>query len=123
MTLTFAQVVFDCRDALSQAQFWSVVLEHPVDAGASPYFASIGRAADNKLPTAWMFIQVPEDRVGKNRLHVDLVSAAPTVDIDRALQAGAERVADFDEYGTAWTTLHDPEGNVFDIGRGLGAGD
>ena len=27
----------------------------------------------------------------------------------------AERVADYDEHGTRWTTLRDPEGNLFDI--------
>ena len=27
-----------------------------------------------------------------------------------------ERVGEFAEYGTAWATLRDPEGNEFDIG-------
>ena len=115
MTLNFEQVVFDCRNALTLAEFWSKVLEQPVDPGANEFFATVGRSGALPLPTAFMFIQVPEERVGKNRLHVDLGSATPEDDIARAVANGAERFADFDEYGTAWTTLRDPEGNVFDI--------
>ena len=115
MPVSFEQVVFDCHNALSQAQFWSAVLEQPVDPGGSEFFATVGRSSQYPLPTAFMFIQVPEERAGKNRLHVDLGSATPEVDVARAIEHGAERVADFDEYGTKWTTLRDPEGNLFDI--------
>lgn len=34
----------------------------------------------------------------------------------RSTSTGATKVAEYDEYGTTWTTLADPEGNVFDIG-------
>jgi len=63
-----------------------------------------------------MFIKVPEDRAGKNRPHVDLLSPDYEAEVVRVIGLGAERVDDFDEYGTRWTTLSDPEGNVFDIG-------
>jgi hypothetical protein len=115
MTLNFEQVVFDCRNAATLAQFWSAVLEQPVDPGASVFFATVGRSGTYPLPTAFMFIQVPEERTGKNRIHVDLGSATPEVEIERAIANGAQRVADFDEHGVAWTTLRDPEGNLFDI--------
>ena len=36
--------------------------------------------------------------------------------MERAIELGARKVGDFDEYGTRWTTLADPESNVFDIG-------
>jgi len=36
------------------------------------------------------------------------------------LGLGATRVAEFDEFGTRWVTMTDPEGNVFDIGAGMG---
>ena len=36
--------------------------------------------------------------------------------MERALGLGATKVGEFDEYGTQWTTLADPEGNVFDVG-------
>ena len=49
-------------------------------------------------------------------MHLDLVSADRPAAVERALGLGATKVGDFDEYGTQWTTLADPEGNVFDIG-------
>jgi hypothetical protein len=41
--------------------------------------------------------------------------------VERAISLGATKVAEFDEYGTRWTTMTDPEGNVFDIGVGQSA--
>ena len=63
-----------------------------------------------------MFIAVPEPRQGKNRVHLDLVSTDRQAVVERALSLGATKVGEFDEYGTQWTTLADPEGNVFDVG-------
>jgi len=91
------------------------LLERPVDEGASPYFATVGRTGSEPLPTVYMFLQVPEERKGKNRLHVDLVAGDLRLEVERALSLGATHVGDFDEYGTVWTTLADPEGNLFDI--------
>lgn len=118
MALTFEHIVFDAANAQTLAQFWAMVLERDVDPEASPYFATIGRTGQAMQQPVWMFIQVPEPKVGKNRLHVDLVSADRTADIERALAAGATHIGDFDEYGTQWSTLADIEGNVFDIGAG-----
>jgi predicted enzyme related to lactoylglutathione lyase len=64
-----------------------------------------------------MFLAVPELRQGKNRLHVDLTTADLPAAVDRAVSLGASKVGDFNEYGTTWTTLTDPEGNVFDIAQ------
>jgi len=68
-----------------------------------------------------MFLAVPEPRQGKNRLHLDLVATDLSAEVDRAVGLGATKVAEFDEYGTRWVTLTDPEGNVFDIGVGSSA--
>ena len=63
-----------------------------------------------------MFLGVPEPRQGKNRLHLDLAATDLPAEVERAVALGATKIAEFDEYGTRWTTLTDPEGNVFDIG-------
>jgi hypothetical protein len=65
--------------------------------------------------TVWMFHQVPEGKVAKNRVHVDLVAESVEKAVAGALEYGATRVGDFDELGFQWTTLIDPEGNEFDI--------
>ena len=83
--------------------------------GANQFFAVIPPAQDGSFP-ALMFLAVPEPRSGKNRLHLDLVSTDRAAAVARATELGARKVGEFDEYGTQWTTLADPEGNVFDIG-------
>ena len=114
-TLSLGQVVIDSVDAAALAGFWSSLLERPLLEGANQYFAVIPAASDGSFP-ALMFLAVPEPRQGKNRLHLDLVSSDRAAAVARATDLGAHKVGDFDEYGTQWTTLADPEGNVFDIG-------
>ena len=94
MSLTFEAVTFDCADALAVGQFWSAVLDRPIDTTAMPpsaFFASIGIGDPTR--NGFMFIQVPEGKAVKNRVHLDKA-----------------------EYGMTWTTLADPEGNEFCIG-------
>jgi Glyoxalase-like domain len=114
-TLTLGQIVVDAADAAAIAGFWSRLLDRPLVDGANQYFAVVPPAADGSTP-ALMFLAVPEPPAGKNRLHLDLVSPDQPAEVERAVGLGATRIGDFDEYGTRWTTLADPEGNVFDIG-------
>ncbi len=113
--LAFGQVAIDCERADTLAGFWAALLDQPVQDGAGPYFAVIAPAPDRGVP-ALMFLAVPEPRQGKNRLHLDLTAPDIAAAADRAVTLGATRVGEFNEYGTRWTTLADPEGNVFDIG-------
>jgi hypothetical protein len=114
-TLSLGQIVVDAADAATVADFWSRLLDRPLVDGANQYFAVVPPAPDGSVP-ALMFLAVPEARSGKNRLHLDLVSPDQPAEVERAVALGATRLGDFDEYGTRWTTLADPEGNVFDIG-------
>jgi len=118
MSLSTAHIVFDCADAAALAGFWGRLLERPVDEGANHFFATVGGGGDQPLRPAYMFLQVPEPRSGKNRLHVDLVGEDLPAQVQRAISLGARHVGDFNEYGTVWTTLADPEGNLFDIAAG-----
>lgn len=113
-TITFAQVAVDCVDAKRLAMFWSGLLGRPVDDGASEHFALVPGTTDRTFP-ALMFLQVPEPRAGKNRLHLDLTATDRALAVKQAVGLGATVVGEFDEYGARWTTLADPEGNVFDI--------
>ena len=115
MSLSTAHIVFDCADAAQLAAFWADLLERPVDPGANAFFATVGSSGDQPMRPAYMFLQVPEGRVGKNRLHVDLVGSDLAAEVQRAVSLGARHVGDFAEYGTVWTTMADPEGNLFDI--------
>jgi|RhiMethySRZTD1v2_1073278.scaffolds.fasta_scaffold2850688_1 hypothetical protein len=112
MPITLENIVFDCADANALATFWAAVLSTEVDADGNQFFATVNRSADG--PTL-MFLQVPEPRTGKNRLHVDLATADWSAEVDRLVGLGAKRLDEHNEYGTHWLTLTDPEGNVFDL--------
>jgi predicted enzyme related to lactoylglutathione lyase len=117
MTLVHKAVTFDCTDATVVSGFWSAVLDRPVDTEPmppSPYFASIGLADPSGC--AYMFIQVPEGKAVKNRVHLDLDADDVEGEVARVIALGATHIHDKEEYGMRWTTLADPEGNEFCIG-------
>lgn len=67
-----------------------------------------------------LFIEVPDDKVVKNRVHLDLASADGTRDeeVARVLELGATVVHDLrNPDGTGWVTFADPEGNEFCVVR------
>lgn len=114
MTVSVGAVTIDCKDVATVAGFWSAALGMPLDAGASPYFASLNRAG-NELPR-FLFLKVPEPKTAKNRLHLDLLVDAGTprsAEVDRLVSLGAKHLADKDEWGQSWAVLNDPEGNEF----------
>lgn len=55
--------------------------------------------------------RVPESRVGKNRVHLDLSTDDLASQVDRISGLGATVVRRFDEYG--WVVLADTDGNQF----------
>jgi predicted enzyme related to lactoylglutathione lyase len=57
---------------------------------------------------------VPESKVVKNRVHVDLACADVRAEVERLAGLGA-RVLDEHE---PWMTMADPEGNEFDVTLG-----
>jgi len=114
--LALANVTVDCAHASDLAGFYAALLRRPVDAGASEFFATVGREAGAR--PVLMFIKVPHRTPGKNSVHLDLHTRDREAEVARAVGLGAKHVADFAEYGAVWTTLADPEGNLFDIGDG-----
>lgn len=117
MALVHRAVTFDCADATVVSQFWSAVFDRPIDTEPmppSPFFASIGLA--DPAGVAYMFIQVPEGKSVKNRVHLDLDADDVAAEVARVIALGATHIHDKDEFGLQWTTLADPEGNEFCIG-------
>jgi hypothetical protein len=124
MAVKIAAVTFDCNDALAVARFWSAALDRPIDPNSSSEFASIGmpehrdrrgwRLDDD--PT-WLFAKVPEPKVAKNRMHVDLAAPDREAEVAGLVELGATRVADMNEWGYEWTVMRDPEGNEFCVAQ------
>ena len=110
MSLSLANVTFDCADPLAVSAFWAGALGKSVDPGASPYFCTIGHP--NGSPT-FFFIKVPEAKTVKNRVPLDLSAEDRAAEVARLVALGATHVADRDEWGHQWSVLADIEGNEF----------
>lgn len=82
-------------------------IRHPDD----PFDQTSGIGRGRRL----LFQDVPEDKSGKNRLHIDLHSEGDLEGLVARLEAlGATRVREIDQ-GPAghWWVMQDPEGNEF----------
>lgn len=121
MTALISHISIDAVDAYAQSVFWGRALgfagepDQP-DAPGDEECLIISPDGSQRL----LFIEVPEPKQGKNRLHLDLVSAVGDRDdeLARLLELGASTVSDLRESdGSGWVVLADPEGNEFCILR------
>src|ERR1700710_721820 len=80
---------YDTSDAARIAQFWAQVLNRPITEGATAQFAAIGVTDAAATGLRLMFHQVPEGKVVKNRLHLDITTDDLDAETDRLLGLGA----------------------------------
>ena len=118
-----AHLTVDCRNAYDLSEWWKPVLEY-VDLDGDPNLPGHVECMirDPGSGHRILFIEVPEAKTIKNRLHLDLRPRTGTRDeeIDRLLAYGATLVDDLrgkDGPGTGWAVLADPEGNEFCVLR------
>jgi len=110
-----AAVMVDCNDVDVMVAFWGEVLDLEVKA-RYPDYVFMSRVSDQGPALA--FQQVPEPRLGKNRLHLDLTSDDPESLAAHVIKLGGSRVEEHEmDGGISWTVLADPEGNVFCVTR------
>ncbi|HVC69199.1 MAG TPA: VOC family protein [Acidimicrobiales bacterium] len=108
-------VTFDCSDPRRQATFWSAVTGYRPVIERDDYVAL--RAPDSRGVRQILFFLVPEPKVAKSRIHVDLATRDdPEREIERLVGLGATKVEYREGNGTSWTVMLDPEGNEFCIG-------
>lgn len=128
MTSRIQHTTFDARDAHAQSVWWCGVLgyvEDPDDPNLPGHeecmiFPPAGADAPAESRGRLLFIEVPEGKQIKNRLHLDLRPTDGTreQEVERLLGLGATRLADHRRPdGSGWITLADPEGNEFCILR------
>ena len=116
MSLSMFTVVVDCADPHRVAKFWSEALGWAVNERNTDELQLVNPDASG---TSLYFMRVPEPKVGKNRLHLDLLAPGPMEpEVQRLLEAGAQLVEvrqdpqSLDNPDT-WTVMRDPEGNEF----------
>jgi hypothetical protein len=140
---TKVQVVFDCADPARVALFWQEALHYVSPAPPAPHAtwedflsaqgvpeeqwndANAVEDPDGEGPRLF-FQKVPEGKVAKNRMHLDLnVGGGPSVPLEerrarvdadvarlKGLGATDERGA-IEKRGEYWVRMNDPEGNEF----------
>jgi hypothetical protein len=74
------------------------------------------QAPDSRGIRQLLFYAVPESKVAKNRMHVDLATKDPQTEVARLVSLGATVVEQCTGDGSSWTVMLDPEGNEFCLG-------
>ena len=132
------QVTFDCGDPHAQARFWAQVF----GASVEDHSALVDQlVADGRMPAAdrivvdgrsafrdaaaysdparaeprLYFQRVPEDKVAKNRVHLDIHVDADlkAAEVERLVGLGAQLIETHSDQGPLTYVMRDPEGNEF----------
>ncbi|ANN15071.1 hypothetical protein SD37_04940 [Amycolatopsis orientalis] len=112
-------VVFDCHHPASLARFWAAALDGyevaPYDEEELERLRSLGLSGPEDDPSVLVeastgprlfFNLVPEGKIAKNRVHLDLTGD----DVERLVALGAKVLAHPED---GLVVLADPEGNEF----------
>ena len=120
-------VVFDSRHPSSIARFWAAALDGyevaPYDEAELARLRGKGILDPEDDPSVLVeapgarprifFQLVPEQKIVKNRVHLDLSCDSLEAELERLLELGASVVAQYDDH----LVLRDPEGNEFCLSR------
>jgi hypothetical protein len=135
------QLTLDCSDPHAQARFWAVALDYQVDdhdeligglvesgqmaVDSDDIMTVDGRRTfrdyssispvDSADENRMLFQRVPEEKVVKNRLHVDVHTpeGGRETKVKTLIDLGARKLWDGQMGPMSWITLADPEGNEF----------
>ena len=116
-------LTIDCKNPRALAEFWAKVLgwevthenvnesylERTVNGEISPDYPDI------------LFLRTNDEKVIKNRLHLDLRPNNQEKEVNRVLSLGAKKIeiGQSSDSSTTWVVMADPEGNEFCILRAL----
>lgn len=131
------QITFDAADPPALARFWALALDYVQQPPPPGYGSWAEFGADHGLPASALedygsvidpdevgprlfFQRVPEPKTAKNRVHIDINVTQGSGDreeiaehVSRLVEAGATRLGEFEELGSYWIVMQDPEGNEF----------
>jgi hypothetical protein len=125
MTSFILHTTVDSANAYQLSEWWKQVLGY-VDIDGDPNLPGHEECMirDPETGHQVLFIEVPDAKTVKNRIHFDLRPRSGTRDeeVERLLALGATEIADHRGIygpGSGWVTFADPEGNEFDVVRSL----
>ena len=106
------ELCIDVNDPVRESTFWCEFLGYRVVGGNDDRWVHMDPPSG--LPVINLQ-RVPEPKVGKNRLHIDVYVDEPLAWIDRALSLGASKVRLNDDQNDWFCVMNDPEDNEFCI--------
>lgn len=115
MSLRLYQIAVDAHDPIAQGRWWAEALGWQVLEEEDGDPVSIIGADEHSYPGI-IFIGVPDEKVIKNRLHLDFDPDDRDAEVTRLLAMGATAV-DIGQGEVTWVVLADPEGNEFCVLR------
>lgn len=112
-------IVLDCADLDRVGAFWAAALDYPLRQPVTQFLVLAPAEPDDARPQ-FILQQVPEGKVVKNRMHLDLHVPDIAAASDQFLSLGATLLREqpncIGEY--CWYLMADPEGNEFCVAMG-----
>jgi hypothetical protein len=118
MTLRLQCITVDAKEPKKLAEFWAEVLGWNVNVDGDDIGwwieREIGDPSNSGFPDI-LFLKVPDSKIVKNRLHLDLRPDNQGVEVARLERLGAKRVdiGQSSDPDTTWVVMADIEGNEF----------
>lgn len=118
MTLSLQCLTVDAHNPRALAEFWAEVLDWSIGEDGDDIGWWIERELGDPKQTGFpdiLFLKVPDSKVVKNRLHLDLRPDNQEAEVARLEKLGAKRIeiGQSDDADSTWVVMADPEGNEF----------
>jgi len=120
MALSLQCITVDAHNPKALAEFWAEALGWTVGEDGDDIGWWIERELNDPKKTGFpdiLFLKVPDSKVVKNRLHLDLRPDDQTAEVARLESLGAKKIdiGQSNDPDTTWVVMADPEGNEFCI--------
>jgi predicted enzyme related to lactoylglutathione lyase len=118
--LTLQCITVDAHNPKAVAEFWAEALGWTVGEDGDDIGWWIERELNDPKKTGFpdiLFLKVPDSKVVKNRLHLDLRPDDQAAEVARLESLGAKKIdiGQSTDPDTTWVVMADPEGNEFCI--------
>ena len=120
MTLKIQALTVDAHNPRALAEFWAEALGWSIGEDGDDIGWWIERELNDPNKTGFpdiLFLKVPDSKVVKNRLHLDLRPDDQAAEVARLESLGAKKIdiGQSTDPDTTWVVMADPEGNEFCI--------
>jgi len=117
MTIRIQCLCIDTADPAGLAAFWQSALgwRRTFEADDQVVLEPPEGSKEDGVAPDLLFLRVPEEKAGKNRLHLDLRPQDQAAEVARLEGLGARRADVGQGPDVSWVVMADPDGNEFDV--------